>query len=100
MVEERIATQAGHGWNLLTVSTPRVRMTGAAPGHIDGGLGQAGPRLRLVPELAGADGPGSAPSRHWQGPDALPGASAFLGHLGQEKKQSGELTGEASSFLN
>jgi hypothetical protein len=23
MVDERITTQAGHGWNLLTVSTPR-----------------------------------------------------------------------------
>src|SRR5207253_5059213 len=61
VVEERITTQASHVRNLVTVSTRRACMTGAAAGRIDGGLGQAGSRLRLVPELAGADGPPAAP---------------------------------------
>src|SRR5205823_5005861 len=74
-------------------------MTAAARGHIDGGLGQAGPRLRLVPELAGADGPEAAPRlRRWA--RRPPPRAAFIDHLGQERCRSGELTGGASSFLN
>ena len=87
MVDERITTQAGHGWNLPTVSTARVEVTGLQRRAIDGGLGQAitrPPGLRLwarVLELAGADATGGGPLGFAVGPMA----AGFVGHLAERK---------------
>src|SRR5215207_9188043 len=100
MVDERITTQAGHVRNLVTVSTPRVGVTGGAPGTDPGPSTADSDRRALgstafgcgaeVPELAGADGPGSAPSlAGGHGPPASSRGRAPIGHLARKRRRAG-----------